>query len=204
MKWNRQRSASSLLGLLSLALFFFIGVVFGQVLAARIPVAAGDELDRYLRHFLTLNEPLSPRAFFSSLLLYLRYPLLAFLLGFASIGVILLPCSAAAFGFFLSFSVSCFAAVFGEGGVMVALASSGLRCAVTLPCFFLLAVPSWKTSAALASLTVGKERRSAPVIYSRRFWIRLAVCLAILLTGMCVDLFVSSRLLRFVLERVLM
>ena len=70
----------------------------------------------------------------SALVLYFRYPLLAFLLGFASIGIVLLPCLTVAFGFFLSFSVCCFTAAFGPGGVLVALAVFGLRCLVTRPC----------------------------------------------------------------------
>lgn len=87
-----------------------------------------------------------PRAL-SAVVIYFRYPLLAFLLGFASIGVVLLPCVTVAYGFFLSFSVCCFTAAFGAGGVLLALAVFGLRCVVTLPCYFLLAVPSWGTSA---------------------------------------------------------
>ena len=203
MKWNRHRNTLLLLELLFLALFFFIGVVLGQVLAVRMPASVGDELERYLHHFVTLEEPVSPRAVVSALVLYFRYPLLAFLLGFASIGVALLPCMATAFGFFLSFSVSCFAAAFGREGILVALAVSGVRCAVTLPCFFVLAVPSWRTSAALATLMFGKGRRAAPVAYGRACWVRMAVCAAVLLAGMCLDLLVSPWFLQIVLGRVL-
>jgi len=203
LKWNRHRDALLLLELLFLALFFFIGVILGQVLAARVPASVGDELDRYLRHFVTLEEPVSPRAVLSALVLYFRYPLLAFLLGFASIGVVLLPGMATAFGFFLSFSVSCFAAAFGGEGILMALAVSGVRCAVTLPCFLVLAIPSWRTSAALAALMFGKGRRAAPVAYGRTCWMRMAVCAAVLLAGMCLDLLVSPWLLQVALGRVL-
>jgi len=203
LKWNRHRDTLSLLELLFLALFFFLGVVLGQVMAARMPASAGDELERYLHHFVMLEETVSLRAVLSALVLYFRYPLLAFLLGFASVGLVLLPCTAVAFGFFLSFSVSCFAAAFGKGGILIALAVSGIRCAVTLPCFFALAVPSWKTSAALAHFASGKGRRTAPAIYGRACWLRLAACAAILLAGMCLDLFVAPWFLDFVLGRVL-
>ena len=203
MKWNRRRDTLSLLELLLLALFFFVGVVLGQVVAARMPVSAGDELERYLHHFVALEEPVSLRAVLPAVVLYFRYPLLAFFLGFASVGLVLLPCVAVAFGFFLSFSVSCFVAVFGKDGIPVALAVSGIRCAVTLPCFFALAVPSWKASAALAHFASGKGRRSAPVIYGRVCWLRLVVCVGILLAGLCLDLFVSPWFLKVALERVL-
>lgn len=170
-------------------------------MTARVPEAAGEELKVYLRHFVTLDENVSPQSILSALALYLRYPLLAFLLGFSSIGVLLLPCTALVFGFFLSFSVCCFTATFGGDGLLVALAVSGLRCAVTLPCFFLLAVPSFGTSAALASLSFGRGQRAAPVVYGRECWLRLVFCLLVLLAGMCVDVFVSPRFLAFALER---
>lgn len=192
--------------LLFLALSFLGGVILGQVLAGRVPAAAGGELSRYLTDYLHLDggaeQPV--KTALSTAVLYFRYPLLAFLLGFASVGVVLLPVTAAAFGFFLSFSVCCFTAAFGPEGVLLALAVSGLRCAVTLPVFFLLAVPSLGTSAALASLSFGRGRRCAPVTYGRACWLRLAACGGVLLAGVCVDLSVSPWLLRLALERILM
>lgn len=203
MDWNRRDCGelpSPLPRLLLLALFFLAGVILGQVLAGRVPAESAQELTEYLRLYVTLEEDLSPRAALSALVLYFRYPLLAVLLGFASLGVVLLPCMTAAFGFFLSFSVCCFTAAFGEGGVVLALAVFGLRCAVTLPCYFLLAVPAWQTSAALAGASLG--RRSAPV-YGKDWWLRLAACAAVLLGGMCVDLYLSPWLLRLALGQIL-
>lgn len=210
MNWKTKHKLSQggstvLPRLLFLALFFLGGVVLGQVLAGRVPDTTGDELSRYLTDYVRLggSGSISAGTALSSLVVYFRYPLLAFLLGFASIGIVLLPCATVAFGFFLSFSVCCFTAAFGAGGVLLSLAVFGLRCMVTLPCYFLLAVPSWGASAALASLSFGRGRRSAPVAYGSRWWLRLAVCGAVLLAGVCVDLFCSPWLLRLVLERLL-
>ena len=198
-EWRRQLSL-----LLVLALFFFAGVILGQVFSARVPDATGDELACYLTDFLKVEEgDLSPRTALSAAALYFRYPLAAFLLGFASIGVLLLPLVSGAFGFFLSFSVCCFTAAFGSDGVLLALAVFGLRCAVTLPCYLLLAVPAWGTSAALASLSFGRGRRAAPVVYGRSCWVRFGGVMAVLLAGMCVDLFLSPWLLQLILERIL-
>lgn len=146
---------------------------------------------------------MTPQAMLSALVLYYRYPLFAVLLGFASIGVALLPCLTAAFGFSLSFSVCCFTASFGGNGVLLALAVFGVRCAVTLPVFFLLAVPAWGNSAALALASLGRGRRTAPIVYGRTWWLRVAICAGILLAGMCMDLFFSQWLLQAVLGRIL-
>ena len=151
------RQTVSVSRLLFLALFFLGGILLGQVLAGKVPDGTGDELTRYLTDYVYLYGQTAPegRAFWETVVIYFRYPLLAVFLGFTSVGVVLLPVVAVAFGFFLSFSVSCFTAAFGGEGVLLALAVSGLRCALTLPCFFLLAVPSWQTSWALAGLSLG-------------------------------------------------
>ena len=197
--------APSLPRLLLLALFFLAGVILGQVLAGRVPAETGTELNRYLEDYVQLNGQTgrSATAALSAVVIYFRYPLLAFLLGFASIGVVLLPCVTVAYGFFLSFSVCCFTAAFGPDGVLLALAVFCLRCAVTLPCYFLLAVPSWGTSAALAAVSFGKGRRCAPVTYGRACWLRLGLSAAVLLAGVCVDLLLSPALLGMMLERIL-
>ena len=84
-----------------LALFFLAGVCLGQVLAGRVPREAGRELSEYLQHYVTVEGGVTGGAVLSALVLYLRYPLLAALLGFASIGVVLLPWTVLLFGFFL-------------------------------------------------------------------------------------------------------
>ena len=93
MKWKRQNQGvgqpSFLPRLLFLAAFFFGGVCLGQVLAGRVPDATGQELRRYLEGYLALeNGGLTSGDLWAALVLYARYPLLAFLLGFASVGVV--------------------------------------------------------------------------------------------------------------------
>ena len=199
------RQTVSVSRLLFLALFFLGGILLGQVLAGKVPDGTGDELTRYLTDYVYLYGQTAPegRAFWETVVIYFRYPLLAVFLGFTSVGVVLLPVVAVAFGFFLSFSVSCFTAAFGGEGVLLALAVSGLRCALTLPCFFLLAVPSWQTSWALAGLSLGRGQRCAPVVYGRVWWLRAGLAAAVPLAGVCADHALSPVLLRLALERVL-
>lgn len=191
--------------LLLLALFFLAGIFLGQVLSGRVPDATGDELRRYLEDYMQLGGGGAPtaRTVLSALVIYFRYPLMAFLLGFASIGVVLLPGVTAAYGFFLSFSVCCFTAAFGTDGVLLAMAVFGLRCLVTMPCYFLLAASSWGTAAGLAAVSFGSGRRTAPVVYGRACWARFGVCCLALLAGVCGDLLLSPVLLRLLLERIL-
>ena len=158
------------------------------------------ELEAYLLEFVRLERLPLPETIFSTVLLYFRYPVLAFLLGFASAGIFFLPLIGMAFAFFLSFSVCCFAAVFGSGGVMLAMAVSGLRCVITVPCFFLLAVPSMEAAGALARR---RKKGRYPVVYGKEYWFRLAIVAGILLSGVLIDLMISPHLLRLVLGYIL-
>lgn len=206
MNWKKRNHVgqpSSLPRMLLLALFFLAGVGLGQVLASRVPVAVGEELTEYLHHYVTVEEERSVQTLLSVLLLYLRYPLLAALLGFASIGVVLLPFVTTAFGLFLSFSACCFTATFGGDGVLLALAVFGLRCAITLPCYFLLAIPAWGSAGTLAAMSFGRGRRTISVVYGRAWWQRLGVCFLVLLAGVCMECLVSPWFLRLALGRCL-
>ena len=205
MSWKRTSDtghAPFLPRLLLLASCFLGGILLGQVVLGRVPDETGVELSRYLTDYMRLEQTgsWSAQALLSALVLYLRYPLLAFILGFASIGVVLLPCAALSFGFFLSFSVCCFTAAFGTDGMLLALAMFGVRCAVTLPCFLLLAVPSLETSAALVRATFGS--RPAMPLYGSACWKRLCVVLLVLAAGICVESLFSPRFLGFALERI--
>lgn len=189
--------------LILLALFFLAGALMGQVLSGRVPESTGTELRQYLEGYLRLGADPSGRTAASAAVLYFRYPLLAFLLGFASIGVVLLPALTAAFGFFLSFAVCCFTATFGAGGVALSIAVFGLRCLVTVPCYFLLAVPAWETAAGLAAVSFGGGRRGGAVTCGRACWRRLGVCALALAAGVCAELMLSPWLLRLLLERIM-
>ena len=189
-------------GLLFLAAWFFAGIILGQVAAERMPNETGQELNRYLREYVSLDtSAFAGVSFLTLVLLYFRYPVLAFLMGFSSIGVILLPLCTVVFGFSLSFSASCFAASFGGQGVLLALGAFGLRCAVTLPCYFWLAVPAFMTSVALARISLGRGQRSAPPNSGGESWRRLAVCAGALMIALCADLFFGQRFFHYLLEQ---
>ena len=198
MKERRGGSGLPRPGLLLLAGCFFLGSLLGQAMAFRMSDHVYSQMHTYLMGFCTLDQRYFPDAIFSTLVLYLRYPLVGFFLGFVSAGMVLLPLSGVIFGFFLSFSVGCFAASLGDGGVYLALAVMGVRSCITIPCFFALAAPAWEVSCALAGRGTGKRRRAASFGKSR--WIRYAVVTGILLTGVCLDVFLSPYMLEQVLR----
>lgn len=186
-----------------LALFFLGGVFLGQFFASRLPDAAGQELSDYLHQYTLLESERSLQTVLSTMILYLRYPLLAVLLGFSSVGIFLIPCITALLGFSVSFSVSCFIAVFGADGIWLAFAAMGFRCAITLPCYLLLAGSAWGNAASFAALFFGRGRRVSPVVYGRSWWMRVLACTAVLLLGVCVDLVIAPWCLQWALDQIL-
>lgn len=104
-KQGKDGQSAPLPRLVFLALLFLGGVLLGQVLSGRVPDTTGDELGRYLTEYLRLDGDTERTAatVLSAAVIYFRYPLLAFLLGFTSLGVLLLPCFTVAYGFFCLF-----------------------------------------------------------------------------------------------------
>ena len=195
---QRRQKATQLPWLLLLAGSFLLGLLFGRSMALRVSQETLAEVESYLLDFVSLEQIPFWETVISTVVLYFRYPLIAFFMGFASIGLFFLPLTGIAFGFFLSFSVCCFTAAFGSRGVALALAVFGLRCALTIPCFFLLAVPSAESSSALAGLG-HKGRRVAPVVYGRACWLRLLAVTAVLACGVLVELMIAPYLLDTIL-----
>ena len=186
-----------------LAICFFLGIVLGQVCARRAAAESGPELYRYLSDYFQAGvEPDGPAAFLSALLLYYRYPVLAFLLGFASVGLVGLPLLSAAFGFFLSFSVGCFASAFGGSGVLLAFSAMGLRCILTFPCYFWLAVPAFQHSVSLARFSFGGGRRACAVPYGSAYFLRFAVCSGALFLGVIAELYAVPYWVELVCGRI--
>ena len=168
----------------------------------RASAQISEELSAYLSAYLNAvrQRTSSPDVGRSLAAMYIWGPALAFLLAFTGIGAVLLPLLTAAYGFFPAYAVSCMAASFGRQGVLMAAVFFGLRCLITFPCFFLLAVPSWEAAVVRFRASFG---RGYPVqADSRRCWLRLiGVCLTLCL-GIWLDLRLSPVLLQALLERI--
>ena len=195
MKWNRaeRRTDPSRLHRLLLAVFFFLGIGAGVVCAGRISGDVERELTTYLTDYLALaqSQDLGISVVCSLTLLYLQGPVLAFLCGVCSAGILLLPLLAAAAGFFPAYAAGC---------LLLALAFFGFRCLVTVPCFFLLAAPAMGRAAALRGLSRGR-RGAAFSACGRGCWLGFGIVCLILCLGAWIELRLSPFLLRALLER---
>ena len=175
---------------LLLALFLVLGILAGYILSGRWSGETDGELRRYLESYLavTARPPVTATAAAQTLICFLRAPVLAFLLGFASIGVVGIPLLFAAQGFVLSFSLFSFAGAMGRGSFALLLALFAIRLLFVLPCTFLLGTAALDKSRALAVLSLGGGKRVRPVVYGAAYWYRFAACCVCLLIGSALEL----------------
>ena len=178
---------SFLRGLL-LALFFLSGAVLGHLYAGSWDEASRAELSRYLTDYCTVYDAGGvPVPLLNCVLIYFGYAALLFLLGFSSVGAVLIPALSGLYGFLTMYTISCFVRCYGRSGVLLAMGVLLLRLLFTLPCFLLLAGEAWPLSIELLLLSFGRGRRSAPVLYGSRYFLLFALCAVILAAGVCCE-----------------
>lgn len=184
--------------LVLVCLLLVLGAVLGFAVCRAVPQQDRQELSDYLRQYAQATaDGRGPSASALSVAAaYFRYPLAAALLGLAAAGLVLLPVLSVAQGFFLSFSVGCFARALGRGGVYLALAAFGPRCLFVLPCTLLLTVQG---------LSAAARRRDGQKVRLTEgaYWRRVGLCGLILLIGAALELTFGPRLLQWVIARTL-
>ena len=184
------------LPLVILSVCLTVGILLGYGLAESQLSETGEELRRYFDGYVLLTaRELSVAAVLRTLLCFFRAPLLAFLLGFASIGVVLLPLLCAFEGFLFSFSLCCFASALGREGFILALALFVLRMLFVLPCTLYLSVCAIEKAKALALLTVGGGKRVRSVSYGAEYWYCFGIVCVCLLIGSILELWLVPQIL---------
>lgn len=192
---------ASFMRCLLLALFFLVGALAGHLCAGSWDLSARDAMDSYLSDYCAVYDAGGVSVSIGScILLYFSYIVLAFLLGFASVGIVLIPLLSGIFGFLTMYTVSGFVCCFGKAGVPLAMGALTVRLLFTLPCFFAMASTAWPLSTELSMLSFGKGRRSAPVLYGSRYFLIFGVCVVILTAGVFCERLLTPLLFRMALR----
>ena len=194
----------SLLRGLLLALLFLAGALAGHLYAGICGEEAQGALDQYLTDYCAVYDTGSAAAsLLSCVVMYFGYGLALFLLGFSSAGVALIPALSGLFGFLTMYTVSCFVRCYGRSGVLLAMGVLLVRLVFTLPCFLALAGAAWPLSIELFTLSFGRGKRSAPVLYGSRYFLLFVLCAVVLAAGVCCERLITPLLFRMALEEVL-
>ena len=194
----------SLLRGLLLALLFLAGALAGHLYAGTCGEEAQGALDQYLTDYCAVYDTGSAAAsLLSCVVMYFGYGLALFLLGFSSAGVALIPALSGLFGFLTMYTVSCFVRCYGRSGVLLAMGVVLERVVFRRACFPALAGAAWPLSIELFTLSFGRGKRSAPVLYGSRYFLLFVLCAVILAAGVCCERLITPLLFRMALEEVL-
>lgn len=160
---------------------FLLGGVLGCLFAALADEQGAQELEQYLRQYITLlgNGALEV-SFWSVLWSQGRYVLAAGLLGSAVLGVVGLPVLMGLRGFLLSFSVAVCYRVFGTAGLWSAGVLFGIPALFWLPC--LLFCGAWGMKRGLKLLRSGGGNAGVEIVSSGRE-LRVLLCTAVFLAA---------------------
>ena len=190
----------NLLRLALLALMFLAGALAGHLYAGACGEETWETLGQYLGDYCRLYDAGGVEvSLFSCVVIYFGYAALLFLFGFSAAGVALIPALSGAFGFFTMYTVSCFVCCYGRAGAGLALGAMVVRLVFTLPCFFMLAVEAWPLSMELFALSFGRGKRSSPVLYGSRYFLKFVLCAVILALGVFCERMLTPLLFRLAL-----
>lgn len=187
--------------LLLLCICCVIGFLLGWLADRTVTESVHQALAEYLKQYAVSSAEMSLRASLASVsVAYLRYPVVLFLLGLTAVGTYLIPVVCMMQSFILSFAVCSFASALGRSGVALAFSAFGIRCLITLPCIFMMALWAMDFSREIRQqrgrVSMGNRNLS---LYCARF----AFCLLILLLGIAADLAVVPRLMKIVVHKFL-
>lgn len=194
----RSISAEELpLSLFLLSAFLTAGIFCGYFVSRGCAETTAEELRRYFDGYFLLaaQDGHSAAAVLRTLLCYFRAPLLVFLSGFASVGVVLIPLVCACEGFLTAFSLCCFAAALGRGSFALLPAMFALRLLFVLPCMMVLSVPAIDRAKALALFSIGSGKRVRPAGSASAYWYRFGIVCVCLLIGSVLELWLLPQLL---------
>ena len=181
----------------ALAILFAVGILLGYFAARRFSQISAAELQRYFTALLTVysKERITAEMVLHTLWAYFRTPLAVFLLGFASVGVVLIPGLCVFQSFAFSFALFCYLCAMGRSGFWLMLAVFAVRFAVVLPCTMYLCALTFRNARSLALYTLGRGKRVQPVRYSASYFYAFAACCIVLLLGALLELILVPRIL---------
>lgn len=166
-----------------IAFMFLIGEIAGCLLANRTEGEGKEALTAYLYSFInavqsgTMIKP----TFASLLWKTIRWPFLAFLIGFTPLGMIGIPMLCMLRAFLLSFTVSSFFRILGTSGLLLSISIFGITGLFCIPILFVLSTQSFLNAGAIIGQISGDKRNNFRFNHSNM----LCVCICFLFLFIC-------------------
>ncbi len=175
---------------------FLLGGILGVAVAKR---AAGGEADALLEYIQGYWSAARTTGVMQPTLWPLiwetvRFPLLAFVLGFTALGMVGMPILFFARGFLFAFSATCFVCMFGASGGLLTFLILGISGAAAVPPLFVLGTQGIEASQKLLSRYLGARKDGA--VYSKAYFFRVGTCAAVLACCVLFDYFAAPALIK--------
>lgn len=177
-----------------LSTVYVLGGVAGVSYARRCDVSVHAALAEYLFQFCALQD--NPFSLADCIRLYFGGVCFASLLGFSSIGCLVIPAISAWMGFTSFYTATCFVFAFGKNGIFAAVGLMLIRLLFTLPCFFSVASISWMYSLHTVRLLFGRPAANEQMPYLRKYFFLFVLCLVILCVGVLLEKTLTPLLFR--------
>ncbi len=181
--------------LLLLAVCFLAGGFISIICANQCSTETTESLSAYLHRYCGTYDPASVAFSLGHLFaLYFGSVIIAFLLGFSSLGNVFIPLLSGVLGFSSFFSAACFVRAFGTKGLLAAAALFLIRLLFTLPCFFVVAGSSMNFSARLFMALFGKSGGMERIHYPQKYLLIFVLSLIWLCVGVCCERLITPQL----------
>jgi len=174
------------------SIYFFVlfisllcGVIVGSIAASLID---NDSATNLFSSLSVNNAVRSTEVFINSAFNILKYPILTFFLGFAPLGVAIIPVIIGIKGYFLAFAVGAIMKIYGTSGVLLSVSIFGFQALLLVPGLIVLATQCFSTAAVQARILLRRQPSIAGSVFSKKFF---------LISGACFFTFISLILIEF-------
>ncbi len=182
---------------IALSAVLLCGVIVGSVTASFIESDTAYKLSTSISSSASAGINDTARFLPTTLLNLLKYPLIAFLLGFTLLGIGLIPLVVGLRGYFLAFSIGVVIKLYGLDGIWLSVALWGLQCLVSIPCLLLISVQSFNCARAQMQLFTGGKRVIIGSVFTKAHFVFFGICILVLILFSFIEVFITPKLINF-------
>ena len=174
-KHKRIGRTDNSLSFILLILSFLAGCLAGSLIGSLF------EFDSALNDFAGISA-LETTGAVSVFFRFIRFHLVAFLLGSSYFGIVLLPVLSCIRGYALSCTAATIISCYPQNGIIMAILILGIPAIISLPCFFTISIDGFSASARLFHLVRGNSAPAKDKLYARTLF-----CLPFLIGGSLIE-----------------
>ena len=182
------------------AIFLLCGVIIGSISSSHIAGNTILELSSSISSIVNFDRS---KIFTETLFSVFKYPMIIFLCGFTALGVLFVPVSLSIKGYSWAFSIGVLIRIYGSSGIWISVSVFAVQALILIPCLFVMSSLSLNAAKQQWQMfLIGKRTVFGP-IFTKRYFLTLATCLAVLLLLIIFDVLVTPSIVSYTLKNVI-